>query len=109
MMDFLPQDYPDFKEFGTPPCAESFPDAFFTEDPPPGNYVYSRKYAYENEAKAICRACPYMARCLEYALKNPELVGIWGGTNERQRKAMRKKAKMSPINLPSRNRETAVE
>lgn len=100
MTDFFPKDYPDFKEFGTPPCAESFPDAFFTEDPLPGNMVHSRKYAYEQEAKAICRACPYMARCLEYAVKNPDLLGIWGGTTEAQRKRMRKEAKTQ---APSRN------
>lgn len=98
MNDFLPKDYPDFNEFGDPPCAESFPDAFFTEDPLPGSMVLTRKYAYEQEAKAICRACPYVARCLDYAVKNPELLGIWGGKTERQRKAIRKSRQTEPTN-----------
>jgi WhiB family redox-sensing transcriptional regulator len=103
MTDFLPKDYPDFKEFGTPPCAESYPDAFFTDEPLEGSRVYNRKYSYEQEAKAICKACPYMARCLEYAVKHPELVGIWGGTTEAQRKRMRKASKSGASTLPSQS------
>ena len=94
MEDFLPKDYPDYKEFGTPPCAESYPDAFFTDDPLEGQII-NRKYSYEREAKAICQACPYLARCLEYALKHPELNGIWGGTTEAQRKRIRRASKTS--------------
>lgn len=104
MTDFLPKDYPDFNEFGDPPCAESFPDAFFPEDAPESSLSKRGAYLYEREAKTICNSCPYMARCLEYALKNPDLMGIWGGTNERQRKAMRKGIPVRVSLPPSRNR-----
>lgn len=98
------RDYPDFKEFGATPCSESFPDAFFQEDPPEGNTLKRGTYMYEREAKAICLQCPYKARCLEYALKNVELQGIWGGTNEAQRKALRKGIPIYIGLPPKRNR-----
>lgn len=40
------------------------------------------------EAKRICQACPVRARCLAYALEHQER-GIWGGTSEKQRQALR--------------------
>jgi hypothetical protein len=88
--NLLPSDYPDFYEFGATPCSESFPDAFFKEDPPEGNTLKRGTYLYEREAKGICLNCPYKARCLEYALRNPDVQGIWGGTNESQREALRR-------------------
>lgn len=93
-------DYPDFKEFGDPPCATSYPDAFFSEDPFDLGHNYSRgRYLYELEAKKICLECPYVKRCLEYALKNPELIGIWGATTEYQRQKIRRGVKVD-IGLP---------
>lgn len=41
-------------------------------------------------AKEICRGCVVRAQCLEYALENFEMFGIWGGTSERQRRRMRR-------------------
>lgn len=38
-------------------------------------------------AKAVCRGCPVAQECLGYGLM--ENVGIWGGTSERQRRAIR--------------------
>jgi|TARA_B110001454_G_C12709424_1_gene430069 hypothetical protein len=39
--------------------------------------------------KTICRACPVVKPCLEYAMRNMEKFGIWGGTSERERRRMR--------------------
>ncbi len=39
-------------------------------------------------AKTVCQVCPIRARCLEWALVAWE-PGIWGGTTERQRRAIR--------------------
>ncbi len=103
-MDFLPEDYPDFQEFGTPPCAETDPDAFFSEEPLEGAMYIRPIYTHERAAKMVCMGCPYQARCLTYALENPELSGIWGGTNERQRNAMRKGNIVSLGLPPSRHR-----
>ena len=95
-------DYPDFEEFGTPPCAETFPDAFFTDEKSTSDTIRDGKvvvqtwarYDHEKEAKAICAECPYKVRCLTYALKNSE-QGIWGGTTERDRRRLLVSLKMT--------------
>lgn len=97
--NFLSPDYPDFKEHGTPLCAQTFPDAFFAEENE--ELVYRKEsgktylkmvssYKYEKEAKKICESCPYKNPCAEYAINDPSLVGIWGGTTDRSRKAIRR-------------------
>jgi WhiB family redox-sensing transcriptional regulator len=40
-------------------------------------------------ARAICHDCPVESHCLHLALEHPELEGIWGGTDEEQRKRIR--------------------
>ena len=42
----------------------------------------------ETRAKAICNRCGVRKECLEYALDIRELHGIWGGTNELERKIL---------------------
>jgi WhiB family redox-sensing transcriptional regulator len=37
-------------------------------------------------AKRVCKSCPVVADCLEYALLAPEWAGVWGDTSERQRR-----------------------
>lgn len=39
-------------------------------------------------AKAMCFACPVIADCLEYALRNGETEGVWGGTTPKERAAV---------------------
>jgi WhiB family redox-sensing transcriptional regulator len=46
------------------------------------------KDAREAQAKGICARCPVRDECLEYALRNREPHGIWGGLNESERKAL---------------------
>ncbi|SEE92666.1 WhiB family transcriptional regulator, redox-sensing transcriptional regulator [Streptomyces sp. 3213] len=41
------------------------------------------------EAKAVCDRCPVSERCLEWAMRVGQADGIWGGTTERERRAMR--------------------
>jgi len=49
----------------------------------------------EAKAKAVCASCPAQAQCLDYALGNSIVHGIWGGLNaedrarERRRRARR--------------------
>lgn len=40
--------------------------------------------------RAVCAGCPVTAECLDYALRNGEHYGIWGGTSERERRRMRR-------------------
>lgn len=95
-------DYPKFEEHGTPPCAETDPDAFFTDDTFADSSLRPGKgrYLYEYEAKVICASCPYRLECLAYALKHDELQGIWGGANEGQRRLIRRGINVS-LRLPS--------
>ena len=39
--------------------------------------------------KTICRACPVVKPCLEFAMRNKEKFGIWGATSERERRRIR--------------------
>jgi hypothetical protein len=32
-------------------------------------------------AKKICEQCPVRPQCFNYALGDPEVVGVWGGYN----------------------------
>lgn len=37
------------------------------------------------QALQVCGRCPIRVECLQYAIRNRETYGIWGGTTERQR------------------------
>ncbi|WP_319454676.1 MULTISPECIES: WhiB family transcriptional regulator [unclassified Mycobacterium] len=39
----------------------------------------------EEGAKRICRDCPVIIACREYALRAPEAYGIWGALTPRER------------------------
>ncbi len=41
-------------------------------------------------AKAVCRGCPVAGACLRYALETNQEYGIWGGTTEDERRALRR-------------------
>lgn len=43
-------------------------------------------------AVLLCRGCPVRAQCLRHALEFCEQFGIWGGLNERELRALRKRA-----------------
>ena len=42
-----------------------------------------------DEAKRICAACPVRQPCLAWALDHGTVSGIWGGTSEAERRALR--------------------
>ena len=44
-----------------------------------------------NQARAICQPCPVRQACLAYALAE-DMVGVWGGTTDQERRAMRREA-----------------
>jgi WhiB family transcriptional regulator, redox-sensing transcriptional regulator len=39
-------------------------------------------------AKRVCASCPVRSQCLEYALANRVMNGVWGGASERERRRM---------------------
>lgn len=60
-------------------CAQTDPELWFPD-----------KGGNSGRARAICSACPVKAECLEYSLEaHPAPVGVWGGTTEKQRHAIR--------------------
>ena len=42
----------------------------------------------EAEAKRVCRRCPVRSECLQYALRVREPLGIWGGLDALERRAL---------------------
>ena len=44
------------------------------------------------QLKVVCRGCRVLEECLTYALGDDTLVGVWGGTTERERKEYRQGA-----------------
>lgn len=62
-------------------CAQVDPEAFFPEV---GGSTF--------HAKNVCASCEVRSQCLEYALRNDERYGIWGGTSERERRRMRRRS-----------------
>jgi WhiB family transcriptional regulator, redox-sensing transcriptional regulator len=41
-------------------------------------------------ARQICGKCSVKTQCLNFALSFPSMIGIWGGTTERQRRKLPK-------------------
>jgi WhiB family redox-sensing transcriptional regulator len=44
------------------------------------------------EAKAVCRRCPVVAQCLQWALETGQDAGVWGAKSEDERRAMKRRA-----------------
>lgn len=65
-------------------CVGVDPELFYPEWPPT---KASRQQTAQ--AKAVCAGCEVRLECLAFALATNEEYGIWGGTNERQRRALR--------------------
>ena len=57
-------------------------------EPHPGVTWFPAKGQPTEPAKAVCRRCLCREDCLEYAVVGHE-VGVWGGTSDRERTAMR--------------------
>ena len=66
-------------------CLGSDPDLFF----PLGST--GRPLAQAEMAKALCLGCDVRGLCLQYALETNQVTGVWGGTTEEERKALRRK------------------
>ena len=60
-------------------CAQTDPELFFAD-----------RGQDNRAAKRVCRGCPAVAECLEWALETDQRFGIWGATSERQRAAIRR-------------------
>lgn len=63
-------------------CAETDPYVFF---PAEGDSNLTK------EAKKICGMCSVRRRCLDYAIRNDETHGVWGGMTYSERVRYRRK------------------
>ncbi|MEU3297558.1 WhiB family transcriptional regulator [Streptomyces longwoodensis] len=69
-------------------CRFEDPDLFF----PIGRADNALVLVQTDEAKAVCRRCPVLGRCLQWALDTGPMDGIWGATTEGERRALRRRA-----------------
>jgi len=67
-------------------CQDCDPDLFF----PDGRAGPALRQV--EDAKEICRACPVQVPCLAWALEHGVGFGVWGGTTEAERRALRRPA-----------------
>ncbi|MER5781287.1 WhiB family transcriptional regulator [Streptomyces mobaraensis] len=79
-------------------CREEDPELFF----PIGNT--GPALLQIEEAKAVCRHCPVMEQCLQWALESGQDFGVWGGLSEDERRAMKRRAAR---NRNAKKKETA--
>lgn len=66
---------------GRAACRGLDTETFFLPDAMRG----PKKVARETAAKAICRGCPVITNCLNWALTVAEPHGVWGGTTPAER------------------------
>lgn len=61
-------------------CAQIDPELFFP-----------LSEAESQTAREVCQSCPVVSECLEWALSQSNIeYGVWGGTTERERRAIRR-------------------
>ena len=43
------------------------------------------------EAKTVCRRCPSVTDCLQWALETGQDAGVWGGMSEDERRTLKRR------------------
>lgn len=64
-------------------CISENPELFFPEGKNKKEDTY--------KAKQICATCPIISECLQYAIDNKVVAGVFGGTTEDERKTIIKR------------------
>ncbi|MGW7247746.1 WhiB family transcriptional regulator [Streptomyces decoyicus] len=78
-------------------CREEEPELFF----PTGNT--GPALLQIEEAKAVCRRCPVLQKCGQWALDTGQDTGVWGAMSEDERRATKRRV----ARLRSRNGASA--
>jgi len=66
-------------------CQRSDPELFFPVAPA------GPAAAQIAQAKDVCATCQVRQECLEFALESGQKFGVWGGTTEDERRALRRR------------------
>lgn len=74
-------------------CCGEDADLFFA-----GDSTSSGRYDTE-QAKAICRRCPSIEHCLQWALDRGEDYGVFGGLTDAERRAIRRRRAANVISI----------
>ena len=56
----------------------------------PADFVRGPKSDY-GAIRELCETCPVRRQCLEYALADESLTGLWGGTTDMERRVIRRR------------------
>jgi WhiB family redox-sensing transcriptional regulator len=67
-------------------CRDEDPELFF----PIGNT--GPALLQIEDAKTVCRRCPVIDQCLQWALESGQDAGVWGGMSEDERRALKRRA-----------------
>lgn len=67
-------------------CREADPDQFYPSPDNPTDHTAPKRVIEQ-----FCNHCPVIADCLEYAVRQGETHGIWGGTTPRQRVELKRR------------------
>ena len=51
---------------------------------------FNVNYKKEQQAKAICRLCDVIDKCLEFAIDTKQPFGVWGGMTPAERRRLRR-------------------
>lgn len=65
-------------------CLDEDPELFFPDG------TTGAAFDQIQRAKAVCRRCPVIRECLQWALDHNQEAGIWGGLNEEERRNIRR-------------------
>ncbi|WP_455361340.1 WhiB family transcriptional regulator [Streptomyces sp. SYSU K21746] len=77
-------------------CRDEDPELFF----PVGGSGPS--LLQTEEAKAVCRRCPVIRQCLEWAMETGQDIGVWGGRGEDERRLLKRRAAARRRSSPTR-------
>jgi WhiB family redox-sensing transcriptional regulator len=79
------------RENGVGPACRDRGDIFFLEN----LFEPASRKAAEEFAKELCKECPLLRACGEYALAANETEGIWAGMNPSERRILAQKNQRS--------------
>lgn len=51
------------------------------------------------EAKTVCRRCSVSKECLSWALETGQDAGVWGGTSEDERRALKRRTARAQLRV----------